>query len=128
MRCVSMRKSSSGRCGAYPPTQASASRARISSSKRSRRSQKLNSCCHWCGLEARCKKERKRMYYTVLLELQIWELVSFFSGSESAEAHHVHHIVTVNLHRGVFRKLKTCLFSLGLLCGLLLFTGGQLLV
>ena len=66
-------------------------------------------------VQYRCGKRRK--------------LASFLGGSEPAEAHHVHHIVgAVNLHRRVLRKLETGLFFLGLLCGLFLCTGGQLLV
>jgi hypothetical protein len=59
--------------------------------------------------------------------------LSFFGRAEPAEAHHVHHVlvaVTVELHRPrtVSDELEACLFSLGLLRGLLLCAGGQLLV
>ena len=53
---------------------------------------------------------------------------SLFGGSEPAETHRIHHVVAVNLHRGVLRELETRLFPLRLLCGLLLCALGQFLV
>jgi hypothetical protein len=55
---------------------------------------------------------------------------SFLGCTESAEAHHVHHVViAVDLHRrGTLRELEPGLFSLGLLRCLLLCAVGKLLV
>ena len=55
---------------------------------------------------------------------------SFFGGAEPAEAHHIHHVaVAVDFHRRcILRELETRPLSLGLLCGLLLFARGQLLL
>ena len=68
------------------------------------------------------------MYYTVLLEYRYGKKALFLGGSEPAETHHAHHVVAVNLHCYLLRKLETCLFFLCLLCGFLLCTSGQLLV
>jgi len=59
--------------------------------------------------------------------------MSLFGRPEPAEAHHVHHVlaaIAVDLHRGrtIPDELETCPLSLGLLRGLLLCAGGQLLV
>jgi len=59
LRCENTQRSSSGLCGAFLRMRARVKQARTSSSRRSRKSQKVNSCCRWCGHELDAKREEK---------------------------------------------------------------------